>query len=263
MEYELLDTGIFDEDRYFDIFVEYGKATPEEVCVRIEAFNRGPEPAPLHLLPHLWFRNTWAWKREPHPEPAIGRGPGGPDFITLVTEDSAVNALDNLPVHYHLGLRTLYAPAGGVPLFTNNETNPRRVYVPGLPRHSRFVKDAFHRHLIGGEACINPAQRGTKAALHYHFPAVPAGGSVVLRLRLSDNGELKAPLADVDALFDQQRAEADAFYEGIQPPGPVPTRKTSSDRRSPASSGPNRATSSTSMSGSTAIGPTCRRPQRG
>src|SRR6187431_2124798 len=92
-EFELLDTGIFDDDRYFDVFVEYGKATPEDLVVRVTAHNRGPEPAPLHLLPHLWFRNTWAWSGRPSPEPAIARGDGGAGYQALVADDSGAEPL--------------------------------------------------------------------------------------------------------------------------------------------------------------------------
>jgi hypothetical protein len=217
-EYELLDTGVFVEDRYFDIVIEYAKATPEDLVIRIEAFNRGSEPAPLHLLPHLWFRNTWSWGRTPSPEPAIHLGPAGPNFLSLITDDEAVETLSNIPVYYRLGRRILYGPPGGRALFTNNETHMERVYGPGNVSRTPYVKDAFHRHLIGGEDCINPDQVGTKAALHYFFPAVPAGGAVVLRLRLSDQGDLARPLEEVDALVARRRAEADEFYATIHPP---------------------------------------------
>jgi hypothetical protein len=221
-EFELLDTGIFDDDRYFDIVIEYAKADPEDLCVRIEAFNRGPAPAPLHVLPHLWFRNTWSWGPTPGPEPAIRPGPtplaGGPGFVSLVTDDSAVETLSNIPVHYRLGPRTLYGPPGGRALFTNNETNMPRVYSPGHVSRSPFVKDAFHRHVIAGEPCVNQAGVGTKAALHYVFPAVPPGGSVTLLLRLSDRADLSDPLGEVDAVVNQRRAEADEFYAAVHPP---------------------------------------------
>lgn len=219
MEYELIDTGVFDQDRYFDVVVEYAKATPEDLCIRIEAFNRGPTPAPLHLLPQLWFRNLWSWRTEPCPEPTIRPGPYAYDFVSLATDDSAMHLLDGAPVHYHLGPRILYGPAEGSLFFTNNETNEERFQGPGHASRSPYVKDAFHRHFLGGEACVNPARTGTKAALHYFYPAVPAGGSIVVRLRLSDNLELTAPLADVDALRDQRRAEADEFHTSIQPAG--------------------------------------------
>src|SRR5262249_18503319 len=127
-EFELLDAGVFDDDRYFDIFIEYAKVDPEDLVIRIEAFNRGPAAAPLHLLPHLWFRNTWAWRRQRGPEPAIRPGPEGAGFLSLVTDDSAVETLGNIPVQYRLGPRTLYGPTGGAALFTDNETNRHRVY---------------------------------------------------------------------------------------------------------------------------------------
>ncbi|HEV3122935.1 MAG TPA: glucosidase, partial [Isosphaeraceae bacterium] len=177
-EFELVDTGIFDDDRYFDIFVEYAKIDPEDIAIKIEAHNRGKEPAPLHILPHLWFRNTWAWSQIPRPEPVIRAGQEGQGFVSLVTDDSMVEELTSVPVHYVLGPRTLYAQSGCTLLFTDNETNMPRVFGPGHSSRKRFQKDAFHRHLIGGEACVNPDRVGTKAALHYQFDAVPPGGSV-------------------------------------------------------------------------------------
>jgi hypothetical protein len=217
-EFELIDTGAFAEDRYFDIVVEYAKATPEDICIRIEAINRGPDPANLEILPHLWFRNTWSWGRDPGPEPKIALGKEGRDFLTLVTDDSALETLTNIPVYYRIGPRTLYAPRGGYPLFTNNETNMPRVFGPGHHSRRPYVKDAFHRFVIHGEACINPAQTGTKAAIRYQFDAVPPGRSVVLRLRLSDVADVADPLGAVDALVARRREEANAFYAGIHPP---------------------------------------------
>ncbi|HWW76569.1 MAG TPA: hypothetical protein VNZ44_14325, partial [Pyrinomonadaceae bacterium] len=130
-EYELLDTGVFDEDRYFDVFVEYAKAGPEDICVRVEAFNRGPQDAPLHVLPHLWFRNTWAWwPQEARPEPSITLGPAGADFISLKASDERVGPVPGLAYEYQLGERYLYAEAGASPLFTFNETNNPRVWGP-------------------------------------------------------------------------------------------------------------------------------------
>jgi hypothetical protein len=223
-EFELIDTGLFDEDRYFDIVIEYAKASPEDLCVRIEAFNRGPGPAPLHVLPHLWFRNTWAWaqgawQRGADREPVITPGPHGPAFESLLTDDSHVETLANIPVSYTLGPRALYAPRGGRMLFTYNETNGARVFGAGGQSRRPYVKDAFHRHVVGGEDCVNPARTGTKACFHFAYGAVPRGGSVVLRLRLSDELGLTFPLDDVDAVVARRRAEADRFYETVQPPG--------------------------------------------
>src|SRR4051794_6203524 len=127
-EYELLDTGIFDEDRYFDVVVEYAKASPEDLCVRVEVFNRGPEAATVHLVPQLWFRNTWAWGKDALPEPSIRLGESGDDYASVVADDSNARQLRGLPFEYHLGPRYLYAEAGGTPLFTNNETNARKVW---------------------------------------------------------------------------------------------------------------------------------------
>lgn len=213
-EYELLDTGIFDDNRYFDVFVEYAKAGPEDICVRIEVFNRGPEAADLHLLPHLWFRNTWAWTDPAGTEPLIGldRSSG---HITFKANDFQKTALHNLQFPYSLGERYLYAPAGGTPLFTDNESNAERIY-PGASNRKPYVKDAFHRHVVNGEKSVNPAQSGTKACVHYNY-SVPAGSSVVLRLRLTPE-KLDRPLDDVDKIVAQRKLEADQFYAAVHPP---------------------------------------------
>jgi hypothetical protein len=215
LEYELLDTGVFDEDRYFDIYIEFAKHTPEDICVRIEAYNRGPEAACLHVLPHLWFRNTWAWGPGPRRRPAIRAGARGADFSSLLADDADLTMPSTLPVHYRLGPRALFGPPATL-LFTENETNRQRVC--GLDRgdSGRFVKDAFHRHLIDGEACVHQ-QVGSKAAFHYRFPAIPAGGVARLQLRLTDNPELENPLREVDQIIDLRRAEADEFYAAVHP----------------------------------------------
>ena len=216
-EYELLDTGIFDSQRYFDVFVEYAKASPEDLCIRIEICNRGPEAAPLHVLPHLWFRNTWAWGPQPLPQPSIRLGPQSDGCISLLADDSSAQPPPSLPFAYHLGTRYLYAEASATPLFTDNETNGPRVWGAGAQSRSRWVKDAFHRHIIQAEDCVNPEHVGTKACLHYANLQVPAGGSVVVRLRLTDT-PLQRPLADVDSIMATRHAEADEFYAALQPP---------------------------------------------
>lgn len=213
----MLNTGIFGEDRYFDIFVEYAKADPEDICIRIEARNRGPTNAPLHILPHLRFRSRWSWGSEPPPEPQISIGPNGTDYVTLVANDSHAPPLTNLPFEYRLGTHYLYGEAGARLLFTNNETHAERVWGPHARSRSPYFKDAFHRHIINGEDCINPAQVGTKACLYYANLIVPSGGSVVIRLRLIDR-LLSNPLVDVDALVETRRTEADALYDTIHPP---------------------------------------------
>jgi hypothetical protein len=225
-EFELVDTGIFDEDRYFDIVVEYAKAQPEDTVVRIEAFNRGPEAAPLHVLPHLWFRNTWAWGATPCAEPTIRPGVEGSGFVSLGTDDSSVDELCNIPIHYRLGPRTLYAPSGGTLMFTDNESNMPRVFGPGNVSRKPYVKDAFHREVVNREPATNPAHVGTKSAIHYRFDAVPPGGSVVLRLRLTDDARLSSPLQGVDAVVAERRSEADAYYEALHRP-----KATADERR--------------------------------
>jgi hypothetical protein len=228
-EFELLDTGVFDDDRYFDIVIEYAKAGAEDICIRIEAFNRGPDDAELHVLPHLWFRNTWSWSPERGEEPKIsassnGTGDGSGAAVVIVADDRTANSLPNLPFEYRLGARRLYGPPHGTPLFTNNETNGPAVWGTGAGSASPYTKDAFHRHIVNGEPdAVNPAGVGTKAAIHYRA-MVPAGGSTVWRFRLTA-AELRAALDDVDATVDNRRLDADEFYTAVHPP------KASEDER--------------------------------
>lgn len=222
-EFELLDTGIFDDDRYWDVEVEHAKADPEDLCIRITAVNRGPESAVLHMLQQLWFRNTWSWGRPRGRPPVIVADESGPDCLGLLADDRAAERLGGLRFDYRVGQRHLYGPAGGELLFTDNETNMERVYGAGNRSHSPFTKDAFHRQLIHGEPCCNPEQTGTKAALHYRVE-VPAGGEVVLRFRLTD-APRPHPLAHVDEVIARRRAEADEFYAAVHPP------KASADER--------------------------------
>jgi hypothetical protein len=165
-EYELLDTGIFGDDRYFDVFVEYAKAEPEDMLIRITAHNRGPEAAELHLLPTLWFRNDWSWEQ----------GTAKPELRQV--KDGAV-----LATHAQLGEVTLQCEGNPELLFTENESNVSRLW--GQANPSPYVKDAFHAYIISGrQEAMNPSKVGTKAAAHYHLE-IPAGGSNVVRLRLS------------------------------------------------------------------------------
>src|SRR5262249_30105217 len=205
-EFELLDSGIFDDDRYFDVFVEYGKASPEDIVIRLTVENRGPEDAPLHVLPHLWFRNTWIWHGESQSEPIVREGSSGPGFQCLLADDRTGEPLRNLPFEYRLGARHLYLDAGAQLLFTYNETNIERLY--GARSRKPSGKAASPRHVIHGEDCVNPDGIGTKACAHYRL-MVPAGGSAVLRMRLTPDA-LENPLADVDAVLAERKAEADA-----------------------------------------------------
>lgn len=214
-EYELLDTGVFDEDRYFDVFVEYAKASPEDLCIRIEVWNRGPEDADFHLIPQLWFRNSWVWSNPRKPEPFIRKGPSGKGYVSLLADDSGMDPLPHLPFPYRLGPRYLYAEGKPNRLFTGNETHMERVY-PGSKGHTPYVKDAFHRYIVNGEDCVNPGGKDTKACVHY-VERIPAGQSKVFRLRLAPD-PMDEPIEPIDAIVRERRTEADAFYAHIHPP---------------------------------------------
>ncbi len=205
-EYELTDTGIFAEGRYFDIVIEYAKASPEDLCVRIEAFNRSTDPAPLHILPQLWFRNQWSWTDIRQPMPKITNDSSLQKTLCLAADDSQMLSPTNLAFDYHLGKRYFYGTEGGKPLFTNNENQTP---------DQEFYKDAFHRTIIRKENALNPKEEGTKAAIHYYFDAVPPKGSVVVYLRLTDT---PSSLKDVEKIFAKRRKEADEFYATILPP---------------------------------------------
>jgi len=199
-EYELLDTGIFDADRYFDVFIEYAKDGPEEMLVRISAINRGPEAAPLHLLPTLWCRNDWSWTAG-HAKPHIAADPSCATRLTVTHPLLPPYRLD-------------FEPADEL-LFTENESNVQRLW--GQPC-SGPAKDAFHDHVVGGQASVlSSVPAGTKAAVHCRRVLQP-GQTWVLKLRLSPHSAPEAALDDgFDALFAQRIAEADAFYRRVTP----------------------------------------------
>ncbi len=178
-EFELLDTGVFAADRYFDVFVEFAKADPEDICIRVEVINRGPDPAPIYVLPHLWFRNIWSWNVEPKAEPQIRVGPAGDGFVSLEASDLSAEPLSNLKFNYFVGQRYLYAEVGGELLFTDNETNAQRVWGWWAHNRSPYLKDAFHHHVINGEASTNLDQTGTKACINYANRLVAPGGSLL------------------------------------------------------------------------------------
>jgi hypothetical protein len=204
-EYELVDTGVFDDDRYFDVVVEYAKAEPEDLLIRITAQNRGPEPATLHVLPTLWFRNTWNVTTL-KPELALTDGPEGVAVIAAS--------------HTELKPMRLYCEHPAEVVFTENETNTARLF--GTPNPSPWTKDAFHEYVVHGRRdAINPAKRGTKAAAVYPLTVGPRGEAQI-RLRLTSGAPGTLPRGpfglDFDAVFDRRRREADAFYQSITPP---------------------------------------------
>jgi hypothetical protein len=196
-EHELLDTGIFDDDRYFDVFVEYAKEGPDDLLVRITVHNRGSEAARLRVLPTLWFRNTWSW------------GDDGPKPVLRQAAPGVIQA-----AHQDLGQYSLYCDGGPELLFTENETNTQRLW--NQPNTSAYVKDAFHRYVISGDDnAVNPEHAGTKAAAHYALE-VPGGGSQTIRLRLAA-GAVSAPFKGFEAIFGKRIADADEFYDRITP----------------------------------------------
>ncbi|MGK4002501.1 glucosidase [Sorangium sp. So ce1036] len=212
-EFELADTGVFDEDRYFDVQVEYAKASPDDLLIRVTIHNRSSEPASIDVLPTLWFRNTWSWNR-------TGEGYSGRRPELWQAAAGVVCA-----EHEALGRMRLHAEGEPELLFTDNETNAERLF--GAASRSPYRKDAFHEHIIrGAQGAVNPAKRGTKAAAHYRL-SVPARGHVVLRLRLVAEGEApEAPFgAGFDAIFDARIAEADDFHDSIAPAGLPPEER--------------------------------------
>jgi hypothetical protein len=205
-EYELLDTGVFDDDRYFDVFVEYAKAAPDDILIRITAINRGPVAAPLHLLPTLWCRNIWSWYPEGpgRVKPHIALAPALPTAFVLHA------------MHRGLPAYALYGETPDRLLFTENDTNTERIF--GRPNAQPYVKDAFDNFLVHGRLeAVNPDHVGTKTAAHY-LKQVAAGESAVIKLRLCANVGLSQPFSpDFDTIFNQRQREADEFYHRVTP----------------------------------------------
>jgi hypothetical protein len=203
-EFELMDTGVFDENRYFDVLVEYAKAGTDDILIRITISNRGPEAAPIHVLPTLWFRNSWSWDfGAKRPNMTLGGPVAGSVFIQADHPDLG-------------GPYRLYCGGEPTVLFTENETNLRRLF--NVENTSMYLKDAFHEYLAHGHrAAVNPIGEGTKAAPHYHVTVEP-GGNAVIRLRLS-GGQIDAhPFGrPFDDLIAQRQREADEFYATVIP----------------------------------------------
>jgi hypothetical protein len=208
-EYELLDTGVFDDNRYFDVFVEYAKASPDDVLIRISVCNRGPDAAPLHVLPTLWFRNTWS-QAGGGSKPALTKvGFAGHAVVHARHSDAMFQ--ESLADYF------LYCDADVPLLFTENETNNARLF--GSANASPYVKDGIHNFVVHGEAtAVNPAHEGTKVSAHYQV-SVGAGKTQVIKLRLTTRvpGQSGPPFADFDAVFAARVNEADAFYGSITP----------------------------------------------
>ena len=201
-EYELIDTGVFNENCYFDLAVEYAKGATDDILIRIEATNRGPQTAPLHILPTTWFRNTWRWGLDDYQ----------PSLAALNNEDGVIKA-----VHHKLGEYFLYCDGAAELLFTNNETNTRRLY--GVNGPTPYVKDGINNYVVNGDrGAVCPDYTGTKAAAHYRQDIEP-GTTVTVRLRLVKDGvaSRQTAFADFDEVFARRLAEADEFYAALQP----------------------------------------------
>src|SRR5271165_5863317 len=204
MEYELLDTGVFNEDRYFDVFVEYAKNGPEDLLIQISVSNRGPEAAKIDVLPTLWLRNTWTWWPGT-PKPSL-KQISGPKDVQVVAASRA-----------DIGERYLYCE-GDVPLlFTENETNNERIF--GKPNDSPYVKDGINEYVVhGNHNAVNPEKTGTKSSAHYQLN-VGAGQTATIRLRLSDlaPSAMGDPFKNFDEIMLTRQREADEFYKSITP----------------------------------------------
>jgi hypothetical protein len=209
MEYELVDTGVFNEGRYFDVVVEYAKLQPDDLLIRISISNRGPDAAPITALPTLWFRNTWSWGRDDR-RPSIA--PGETEHF----RDKTVRTL--VARHWELGDYILYCSGADELLFTENETNCQRLY--GVPSPTPYVKDAFHEYIVNGKReAVNPASTGTKVAALY-TRTLNAGETITIDLRLANMigaHPLEAPFANFETLLAERREEADEFYNVVLP----------------------------------------------
>ena len=194
-EFELIDTGIFDEGRYFDIGVTYAKNDVEDICIRVDIYNRGPQTATIDVLPQLYFRNTWSWGAELAPMPTIQKNG---NFLKAEGLAQTMYLYGDTPSQF---------------LFTHNETNHERVWK--TPSRTLYVKDAFHRYLIAGESCVD-TQQGTKGCFLYQKIQIPAGGCHTIRLRFSSK-VLTAPLKEIDQIIAKRKKEADLFYDSIHP----------------------------------------------
>ncbi|MBI1369838.1 MAG: glucosidase [Planctomycetes bacterium] len=201
-EYELIDAGAFDDDRYFDVFVEYAKADAHDLLIRISVHNRGPDAATIHLLPQLWYRNTWSWGED------VARAHGGAKPNLASTGPRSLSA-----VHPTLGTYHLHTAFDASWLFTENETNTARLFGGG--ERSGYYKDAFHRFVVEGDTmAVNPAHVGTKAAARVEL-SIPAGESRTIRLRLTHDAKPPA-WRGFDAVMAQRLGDADAFYDHVQ-----------------------------------------------
>ncbi len=214
-EFELYDTGIFNDGKYFDIFIEYAKADVEDICVKVEVWNRGKDAASLHIIPQLWFRNRWSWQDTPLESPTIQIDKEEKGITSLFADTK--HCVEPLRTSYPYTISPMYL-YGNTPqevLFTHNETHNERIWGANVKSASPYVKDAFHRYLIEKENCV-AKDRGSKACFHYGPILIQPNEPYVLYLRLSSSKSLSKPLKDVESWISKRKKEADEFYAAIQ-----------------------------------------------
>jgi len=209
-EYELLDTGVFDENRYFDVFVEYAKAAPEDILIRVTVVNRGAEAASIDILPTVWFRNTWSWGWDPRKPQLSG-------------ETTAEGTRGIRVSHFDMAERWFLCDGNPELLFTENETNIERLY--GIANRSPYVKDGINDFLVGGRNnAVNPERIGTKASARYHLDLAGSQEATV-RLRLTVNPSPEAFGKIFDKVFLERREEAEEFYDAVSPKALTPDER--------------------------------------
>ena len=215
-EYELYDTGVFKEGRYFDIEIEFAKISPEDIVIKIQAFNRGPEEALLDIVPQLTFRNVWSWTKETPPKPKMWKG-GNAALREIIFDDGESLPFPMLDVDYRLGRRYLYGSDDGEIYFTENETNLESLRLG--KNASPYVRDAFHRKIVNRQQeAINPKGEGTRGCFHFKDLRIPAKGSVTRFLRLASLS-LTHPLANAENLIQKRKEEAESYFQQILTPG--------------------------------------------
>ena len=222
-EFELIDAGAFDDNRYFDVEIEIGKASPEDLVFRITAHNRGREKAAIHLIPQLWFRNVWSWSAEPRTAPILREVKLADGRAAILADDSGAPPMDGLLADTRLGPYLMEFPEDVELFFTDNETNMERISGPGARSRSPYTKDAFHRRIIQNDlGATNPSNTGTRACVDARFEVLP-GEKATLRLRLSPGGTGRpekrdaSRITEIDAILTMRRREADEFYADLHP----------------------------------------------
>lgn len=216
-EYELIDTGVFDDSAYFDIFIEMAKAAPEDISIRVEIINRGREKAQIDFIPQLICRNRWSWEPDKNKRPVLRKGREGADFCEVIADFRKDDPIFDPPYNPPLKKYYIYGDGGAELLFTENDTVDPQNWNEIVKEPPPYGKDAFHRKIIHGEDILPKDPRGTKAAFHYKNIELAAGGSKSFSLRLTTEADEKTPLVSVRPTFLSRREECDDFYAALSP----------------------------------------------